>query len=53
MTHMQMALDILSYRMGHMTKDELRRAFRGWQVPPDRAKWEVGMADKAGPVKPK
>lgn len=48
MTFQQMTNDILDWRLGKITMDELRQRYPTWQVKPDEAKFCVEAARIAG-----
>jgi hypothetical protein len=52
MTFQKMTDDLISYRLGKLTMDELRKRYPTWAVKPEDAKFCVNAA-LAAPIKEK
>lgn len=48
MTFQKMTDDLISYRLGKLTMDQLRERYSSWAVKPEDAKFCVNAAVNAG-----
>lgn len=48
MTFQKMTNDLISYRLGKLTMDQLRERYPTWKVKPDEARFCVNAAINAG-----
>lgn len=51
MTFQKMTDDLIAFRMGKYTMDQLRALYPTWKVKPEEAKFCVNVAINAGRVK--